>query len=84
MPVPTKDNKLLKYLVNLIEVQNPDEAIDEFREVVWLILLLIKSSTFLKLGIDLISSLAPSFITKTMSPYEPSPLGIDLTSFIWL
>ena len=34
MPVPTKDNKLLKYLVNLIEVQNPDEAIDEFREVV--------------------------------------------------
>ena len=34
MPVPTKDNKLLKYLVNLIEVQNPDEEIDEFREVV--------------------------------------------------
>ena len=34
MPVSTKDNKLLKYLVNLIEVQNPDEGIDEFREVV--------------------------------------------------
>ena len=34
MPVPIKDNKLLKYLVNLIEVQNPDEAIDEFLEVV--------------------------------------------------
>ena len=34
MPVSTKDNKLLKYLVNLIEVQNPEEEIDEFREVV--------------------------------------------------
>ena len=34
MPVSTKDNKLLKYLVNLIEVQNPDEEIDEFLEVV--------------------------------------------------
>ena len=32
--VSTKDNKLLKYLVYLIEVQNPDEVIDEFREVV--------------------------------------------------
>ena len=34
MPVSIKDNKLLKYLVNLIEVQNPDDVTDEFREVV--------------------------------------------------
>ena len=34
MPVSIKDNKLLKYLVNLIEVQNPDDSLDEFREVV--------------------------------------------------
>ena len=34
MPVSNKDNKLLNYLVNLIEVQNPDEEIDVFREVV--------------------------------------------------
>ena len=34
MPVPIKDNKLLKYLVNLIEVQNPEDVIDEFREVI--------------------------------------------------
>ncbi len=34
MPVPIKDNKLLKDLVNLIEVQNPGDVIDEFRELV--------------------------------------------------
>lgn len=34
MPVSIKDNKLLKYLLNLIEVQNPDEVIDGFREIV--------------------------------------------------
>ncbi len=34
MPVSIKDNKLIKYLVNLIEVQNPDDSLDKFREVV--------------------------------------------------
>ena len=34
MPVSIKDNKLLKYLVNLIEVQNPEDVTDGFREVV--------------------------------------------------
>ncbi len=34
MPVSIKDNKLINYLVNLIEVQNPDDSLDEFREVV--------------------------------------------------
>ncbi len=34
MPLFIKDNKLLKDLVNLIEVQNPVASNDDFRELV--------------------------------------------------
>ncbi len=34
MPLLAKDNKLIKHLLNLIEVQNPSASIEEFLEVV--------------------------------------------------